>query len=185
MIDSKNYAEARICLQKVPEGPAELEMQKFINKREEKIVTILKMYPEPRPALIPILFELQRDYGWIPPMMVKIVAERLRIEPSEAYGVATFYSLMKTKRAGKYVIMICGTLSCELKGSAEVIKAAETALDIKVGETTKDGKITLKRVECLGYCDKAPVVQIDNSSYCEKVTPEEIVKIIKRLKNEF
>ena len=112
-------------------------------------------------ALLEILHDVQEKLGHVPEKALPIIAEALNLSRAEVYGVATFYHDYHLKPTGKHVIKICRAEACQSAGGFEVIAALEKALKIKRGETTKDGKITLEAVYCLGLCPMGPAALID------------------------
>jgi len=124
---------------------------------------IIARYPEgkQKSALIPLLHLAQAENGgWLSVEMMDYVASLLQILPVEVYEVASFYSMFNLKPVGNCVIEVCHTGPCWLNGAEEIIEYLESKLNIKSGETTPDGKFTIKRVECLADCDHAPVIQV-------------------------
>ncbi len=166
----------------VPEGPSAAAVAAAMQKHEAAIAELLTRYPESRAALLPTLHLLQPEFGWLPPSVQKAVAHRLHIAPGEVFRVVEFYTLFHGRPCGKRHVMVCGTLSCELGGANKVLKALEAELGIKAGETTPDGKVSIERVECLGWCDRAPVVQVNEDDYLDKVTPDQARDLARTLK---
>lgn len=115
--------------------------------------------------------------GYLTEDLMDAVAEYLGMEPIAVYEVATFYSMYELEAVGKHKICVCTNISCMLCGSDDVVKHLESRLGIKLGETSSDGRFTLKEVECLGACVDAPMFQIGDTYY-EKLTPETIDKIL-------
>lgn len=147
---------------------------------ERDIDEIVEKYPESRSALLPILHRIQAEAGWISPAAQSWAAERLDLAPAMVLGVVTFYTMYRTRPAGRHLIQLCRTLSCELRG-AEAIKAhIEQRLGIKAGETTSDGLFSLVEVECLGACGTAPAMMIDEE-YHEDLSIERVDEIIDAL----
>ena len=141
---------------------------------------ILADYKNSKGALIPVLQRIQDHYTYIPQEAVDMIAEAMNISPSEVYGVITFYTQFYTQPEGEYVIKLCRGTACHVKGSKSVLEAIEKKLGIKAGETSKDLKVTLKTVGCLGACALAPVMMI-NGSYYGKVSPQKIDRILEEL----
>jgi NADH-quinone oxidoreductase subunit E len=153
---------------------------KFSAESLEIVQKIIQRYPEGRQksALLPVLHIAQAEFGgWLSSESMNYVAELLNIKPIEVYEVATFYTMFNLEPVGNCVIEVCRTGPCWLNGAEEIIAYLEKKLGIKAGETTADGKFTIKLVECLAACGNAPVVQI-GLKYHENVTPEKIDKII-------
>jgi len=111
---------------------------------------------------------------------MQYVGELLSISPLRVMDVVSFYTLIPREKEGQYVIQVCATLSCSLMGADSIIRYLENKLAIRVGETTPDQRFTLKKVECLGSCGTAPVMQI-NDDYYENLTPAKIDEILQNL----
>jgi NADH-quinone oxidoreductase subunit E len=144
---------------------------------------IIKRYPEgkQKSALIPILHLAQAEFdGWLSPAVMDYVASLLSIKPIEVYEVATFYSMFNLKPVGKCLLEVCRTGPCWLRGADDVVTYLENKLNIKAGETTADGKFTLKTVECLGSCGSAPMLQC-GADYHENLTEEKLDVLIEKL----
>ncbi|EJG2272500.1 NAD(P)H-dependent oxidoreductase subunit E [Elizabethkingia anophelis] len=146
----------------------------------EQVNKIIARYPEGRQksALIPVLHIAQKEFGgWLDVPVMDYVAELLNIRPIEVYEVATFYTMFNMKPVGKYVLEVCRTGPCMLKGSDDILDHIRTTLNIKDGETTEDGLFTLKPAECLGACGYAPMMQL-GKFYHENLTKEKVDEII-------
>jgi NADH-quinone oxidoreductase subunit E len=144
---------------------------------------IIARYPEgkQKSALIPLLHLAQAEFdGWLSPKSMDYVASLLNIQPVEAYEVASFYSMFNLKPRGKCLIEVCRTSSCWLMGAEDIVDHIANKLNIKVGETTPDGKYTLKTVECLGSCGTAPMMQI-GADYYENLTFEKVNETLDKL----
>jgi NADH-quinone oxidoreductase subunit E len=115
--------------------------------------------------------------GWLTPQLMDAVAEYLEMPPIAVYEVASFYSMYELEPVGRHKICVCTNISCMLCGSDQVVDHLQKRLGIKLGETTADGRFTLKEVECLGACVNAPVMQIARD-YHERLTPELIDAIL-------
>ena len=141
---------------------------------------IIARYPEGRQksALIPVLHIAQAEFdGWLSPQVMDYVAAILGITPVEVYEVASFYSMFNLKPVGKCVIEVCRTGPCWLMGAEDIIKHIEKRLNIKAGETTPDGKFTLRGVECLAACGNAPMLQI-GQTYHEHLTYDKVDRLL-------
>lgn len=141
---------------------------------------LVARYPQgkQKSALLPVLHLAQDSFGgWLSSETMDYVAELLQIDPIEVYEVATFYSMYNSKPVGKYLFEVCQTGPCMAKGSDNIIDYIKEKLDIKVGETTKDGLFTLKTVECLGACGYAPMMQM-GKTYREHLTKERVDAIV-------
>jgi NADH-quinone oxidoreductase E subunit len=147
---------------------------------EKQVDEIVARYPEPKAAMLPVLWEVQHARGWIDGASEDWVAERLGVSSSHVHGVVTFYTMYKRKPSGKYHIQVCTTLSCMLRGCDDLVDHLQTRLKIKVGETTPDGRFSLVQVECLGSCGTAPMFQL-NDDYHENLTLETADDLLDRL----
>jgi NADH-quinone oxidoreductase subunit E len=147
---------------------------------EKTVDELVARYKEPRGALLPLLWKVQRQKGWIDGESEEWIGRRLGVSPAHVHGVVTFYSMYKQRASGKYHIQVCTTLSCMLRGSDNLVEHLERKLGIKVGETTPDGKFSLIRVECLGSCGTAPMFQL-NDDYYENLTLEKVDQLLDSL----
>jgi NADH-quinone oxidoreductase subunit E len=148
--------------------------------RERDLEALLSKYPNKMAATIPLLHLCQEQHGYISDDVVAWVAFRLDLPPAHVKGVVTFYTLFNQHPVGKHQVWVCKTLPCALRGSDDVLKRCEKRLGIHVGETTKDGKVTLRTAECLASCGTAPMMQVDKD-YHENLTPERVDEILTRL----
>lgn len=155
------------------------EVAEFSASVVEEMRSHLKKYPEDRSrsALIPLLFVIQRERGYIDNPGVNFLAQFLGLEVTDIWETATFYSMFNLHPVGKYHIQMCKTLSCKIMGEPDLTDHVCSKLGIKAGETTEDGKFTVTRVECLGSCGTAPMMQI-GFDYHENLTKEKLDKII-------
>src|SRR6185295_14724864 len=152
----------------------------FSPEIEAEIDRHLAKYPVMRSAILPLMFIVQRERGYLDPAGVAYLANRLSLRITDIWEVATFYSMLQTKPAGQYHIQICKTLSCKIMGEGKITEHVSKKLGIKPGETTADGKFSLSLVECLGSCGTAPMFQI-NFDYHENLTPEKVDQILDSL----
>ena len=136
-------------------------------------------FPEgARSATIPALRLAQEEYGWLPPEAIREVADALDLTPAYCHAVASFYDMFHLEPVGDHLVEVCTNLSCALVGAQRVVNAFESELKLHAGETTDDGKITFRTVECLGGCGYATVVAVD-SRYHQGVTPEDVPAILR------
>src|SRR6476659_10440619 len=147
-----------------------VEPATFSTAVEAEIDGHLAKYPVARSAILPLMFIVQRERGYLDPPGVSYLANRLGLRITDIWEVATFYSMLHTEPVGKYHIQICKTLSCKIMGEPRITEHVCAKLGIKPGETTADGKFTLSLVECLGSCRTAPMFQI-GFYYHENLTP--------------
>lgn len=141
---------------------------------------IITRYPSRRAATLPLLHAIQDKYNWLPYQAIEEAAEFLQLTPAQVLDTASFYEMFWLKPKGKYLIMVCQSISCELLGHDRLIEALEHKLGISVGETTADGKFTLMHAECLGSCGTAPCALV-NDRLCENLTVENLGQIIDSL----
>jgi len=153
------------------------------NLPRSEISEILKEFEPKRENLIPILLRIQGStpYNYIPGEAVKTVAKYVGATDSEVCGIITFYTMFSDKPRGLYLIRVCESAPCHVMGSTTVVAALEKILKIPVGRTTKDQLFTLELSSCLGLCDRAPVMMINDEIY-GNLTTEKIGKIIKEIK---
>lgn len=149
-------------------------------ERELELEKILARYPNRQAACIPVLHLCQEQNGWISDDVIKWVADRLGLSAAHVKGVVTFYTLFNQQPVGKHQVWVCQTLSCALAGSDRLLHHCEKRLGIHVGETTKDGKVTLRTAECLASCGTAPMMQVDKD-YHENLTIEQVDAILDKL----
>lgn len=143
----------------------------------------IKKYPEDRKqSAVMFALKLAQDQngGWLTTELMDAVSDYLKMPKVAVYEVATFYSMYEHKPVGKHKICVCTNISCMICGSGEIVDYLQDKLNIKMGETTPDNRITLKEVECLGACVGAPMLQV-GENYHENLTPEKIDNIIDQL----
>ena len=150
------------------------------DQARQRIRDLLNTYETRQSALIPALHIAQGDQGWLSEETQKDVAQVLELTPQTVREVVTFYTMFLQKPAGKYLLQVCRNLSCALRGGQRLAQQIEDKLQIKEGETTKDGKFTLIQVECLGSCGTAPVMMV-NDKYVEDLTPQALDKMLAEL----
>lgn len=155
----------------------------FSENAKKEIAAKIDQLPDRRSALIPALYIAQREFRHISPEVMEYLAAELSLPVSEVRGVATFYTMFNKEPVGKYHIQVCQNLTCSLLGAESLISQLEKKLGIACGQTTPDGKFSISRVECLGSCGTAPVMQI-NDDYYENLTAEKIDEILAGLDKE-
>ncbi len=158
-------------------------------KYSREIEKLLAKYPADRKqsAVMPLLHLVQRDNGFISKHAIDDIAEILEISTTEVASVIGFYTLYQDHPNGKYRFQICTDLPCALRGADQFLKDLCTALDIKPGETTKDGLITVEEVMCLAACDRAPMFQVQGKhgiEYHENQTVESAMKLVSKLREQ-
>jgi NADH-quinone oxidoreductase subunit E len=154
------------------------------DERERELSKIVARYPNKMAACIPVLHLCQEANGnWVSDDVIEFVAQKLELGAAHVKGVVTFYTLFNQSPPGRHQVWVCRTLSCALRGSGELIEHCEKKLGVHLGETTKNGKVTLRTAECLASCGTAPVMQVDRTYY-ENLTTEAVDRILDRLMNE-
>ena len=138
---------------------------------------IIARYPRPRSATIPLLHLAQQQDGYVTNDAMAHIGELVGATSAEVFGTASFYEMFKFEPVGKYLVNICGTMSCALLGAEELIHHAEHRLGVKLGGTTPDGNFTLERAECQAACTEAPCLQV-NYRYRYRVTIDEFDSLI-------
>ncbi|MBM3421542.1 MAG: NAD(P)H-dependent oxidoreductase subunit E [Bacteroidetes bacterium] len=131
-----------------------------------------------RASLMPILQGIVEKHNYLTDEAMVEVARELDISAAEVYGTASFYTFLDTVPRGKYVIRVCKTISCSMKGKGEIISTLENILKIRIGQTTSDKQFTLLETNCIGWCHKAPAILINDMPYTE-LTEEKVIEIIK------
>ena len=162
------------------EGPAFT----FTPERRRELDEIITNYPSDRKrsAVLAALYLVQDQAGYITANGMRHVAEILEMTPAEVEDVATYYVMFYKEKVGKYVLQVCRTLSCALMGAERVTEALSEKLGIKVGETDPSGMFTLLEFECLGACDRAPVVMVNNEHWHECLKPEDAARLVEAIK---
>ncbi|EPG76363.1 NADH-quinone oxidoreductase, E subunit [Leptospira fainei serovar Hurstbridge str. BUT 6] len=154
----------------------------FSQESEKRFGKLLEMFPDKRSVILPGLYLLQKEKGYVDREGMEYLAEKIGapISLAQVYGVATFYTLYNKKPVGKFHIQICGTSSCYIRGNDAIEKHICSKLGVKLGQTTSDKKFTVEEVECLGACGYAPMVQI-NEAYYENLTLEKVDELLQSL----
>jgi NADH-quinone oxidoreductase E subunit len=156
----------------------------FTPERRARLDEILTKYPpdRKRSAVLAALYLVQEQDGYLTASAMRHVAPILEMTPAEVEDVATYYVMFFRERVGKYVLQVCRTLSCALNGAERVTEALSEKLGIKVGETDPSGMFTLLEFECLGACDRAPIVMVNNELWHEQATPESCARLVDDIK---
>lgn len=144
---------------------------------------LLTRYPTRQAALLPTLRIAEEEFGALGPDELRYVADLMGLPAARVYGVFSFYTHFRRAGVGKYHLQVCSTLSCALRGSREIVERIRERLDIGPGETTEDGIFSLSKVECLGSCDTAPMLQL-NDDYHEGLTLEMVDALLNQLRDE-
>jgi NADH-quinone oxidoreductase subunit E len=139
-------------------------------------------YPTAEAVLLPALHIAQREWGgWLPEEAVEAVAAELELPAARVYGVVTFYDLFHQKPVGRHRLRVCNNLSCQLRGADEILELLRKELGVGEDEVTPDGRCSYVHFECLGSCDTAPMMMVDDE-YHENLTPDRVRRIVKGLK---
>ncbi|MBN2565639.1 MAG: NADH-quinone oxidoreductase subunit NuoE [Candidatus Eisenbacteria bacterium] len=131
-----------------------------------------------RGALIPLLQQVQAEIGYLPPPVMRRIAERVGVSPARVFGVATFYSQFRMEPVGRHIIRVCHGTACHVQGATAITEAICSELGVDEGGTTADRQFTVEAVACLGCCSLAPVIMIDDSTY-GRLTPDKARKVVR------
>lgn len=154
----------------------------MLSEEERKeIEEEFKIYPQKKAAAIEAMKVVQKHRGWVSDESLRDLSQLLGLSFEDLDGVATFYNLLFREPVGKHIILVCNSISCFVMGYNEILQALSDRLGIKYGETTKDGMFTLLPVPCLGTCDHAPAIMIDQDLHRD-LRPEDLGKILERYK---
>lgn len=136
-------------------------------------------YPESRGAVLPAIRIVQNEIGCVTDEALRDIAAELGVSDPEVFGTATFYSLIRRRRSGRHVISFCHNLPCTLMGAEPLIEHLRTRLGVEEGDVTADGRFSFQRIECIGRCDGAPAMLVDDD-YHGELTPEKIDAILEK-----
>lgn len=153
----------------------------FTPENETKFQNLLTKYETKRSVLLPALHLAQEQWGFISPQVMVYLAGKLDIPPAHVYEVVAFYTMFRKKDMGKYFLQVCNNISCTIMGSEKIIAAVKEELGIGLNEMTPDQMFSLVPVQCLGSCDTAPVLQV-NEDYFENLSPDTVKELIRKLK---
>jgi NADH-quinone oxidoreductase E subunit len=147
-----------------------------------EVQQLRERYPDGRSAVMGALrLAQERHGGWLPPEALREVADAMGLAPAQVQAVATFYDMYNLEPVGRHIVEVCTNLSCALVGAKQVVDAFEEQLGIPPGETSDDGEVTFRLIECAGGCGYAPVVVVD-SRYREPTRPEDVAEIVEELR---
>lgn len=159
--------------------------QKTDELNDQKKINQLKAFIQKNKGkkgyLIPILYEAQSLFGYLPPEIQKIVANEMDIAESEVMGVVTFYSYFRSQPVGRHMITVCMGTACYVRGAKKILEALQEKLGIKMGETTPDRRFSLGTQRCFGSCGMAPVMMIDDDSH-GRLSPSKLDQILEQYK---
>ena len=147
----------------------------------QAVAELSNHYPTREALLLPTLHMAQDHWGgWLPEDAIEAVAAELDLPPARVYGVITFYDLFHDKPVGRHRIRVCDNLSCTLRGAREILQAVQDELGVRQNEVTSDDRCSFVHFECLGSCDTAPMMMVDDR-YHENLTPEKAREIVRNL----
>jgi NADH:ubiquinone oxidoreductase subunit E len=150
-----------------------------MSSTQELIKELANKYGRSRENLLPIMQGVVEQEKYLSKNSMTEIAREMDIPAAEVYGTATFYSFLEVKKMGKFIIRICKTISCAMKGKNQVLFAIQDMLKIQIGETTPDGMFSLLQTNCLGLCHKAPAMLINHRVYTD-LTPEKVREILSK-----
>jgi NADH:ubiquinone oxidoreductase subunit E len=154
------------------------------DKQVQEIKDLAARYGNGRSALLPVLTAIQRKYAHISPFAQQVIADTLSIHPVEVHSVVSFYAFFNAEPKGKFVIRLSNDLPDMMAGQARVARQFEAELGIKMGETTPDGRFTLEWTPCIGMCDMAPSLLVNDEVYTD-VTPQMVHEILDKCRRRF
>jgi len=154
---------------------------RWSDRARREVEDAIARYPVKRSAVLPVLWIAQREWGWISSPALQLVAESIGLAEAEVFGIATFYTMFNLKPIGRHHLQVCMTLSCSLMGADRLFKHLEQKLGIGHGDTTPDGRYTLRRVECLAACGGGPCMQV-GFDYHENLTEDAVDALLEKLK---
>jgi NADH-quinone oxidoreductase subunit E len=149
---------------------------------QAEIQKVAKRYPESRSAVLPALRLAQEEHGWLSREALEEVGEALGLTPAYCMSIASFYDMFHLEPVGAHMVEVCTNVCCGLVNAQAVLEAFERELGVSPGETTGDGAVTLRAVECLGGCATPTVVAVDHR-YREWVTPDDVPAIVQELRD--
>ena len=150
----------------------------------DEIRAVARQYPDTRSAIMPALrIAQERHDGWLPPEAFEEVGEALDLTPAYCKSVASFYDMFHLAPVGRHLVEVCTNVPCALVGAQQVMEAFGRELGVRPGETTEDGEVTLRAIECAGGCGWGTVVAVDHR-YREPVRPEDVPAIVEELRAE-
>lgn len=153
----------------------------FTDEQKRRIDSICARYPVRRAAVLPVLWLVQEQEGWVSPEAMEAVASVLDISPAAVYEVVTFYTMFERKPCARHHVQVCRTIGCWLRGAKHLSQYLEKKLGIQPGEQTPDGRFKFSEVECLASCGTGPMMQVGND-YHENLTPDKVDQILAELK---
>jgi NADH-quinone oxidoreductase subunit E len=150
------------------------------NESIEFVKKELKRYETAHSAIIPSLFRVQKEKGWVPPEAVPFLSKLMGLPEAHINEVLYFYTMFNKKPVGKFHIQVCTNISCAMNGGRELTQALCKHYGVEEGQVSADGKVTISKVECLGSCGTAPMMQV-NDQYIENLTTETAIRKLKEM----
>ena len=147
----------------------------------DEIREVAALYPDRRSAVLPALLLAQQRHGWLSPDAFRDVADALDFTPAYCESVASFYDMFHRAPVGRHLVEVCTNICCGLRGAQDVLEAFQSELGIHAGETTDDGEVTLRAVECLGGCGWPTIVAVDHR-YRQNVTADDVPAILEEVR---
>lgn len=156
---------------------------KFSDQLEQRFATMVTHYPTRRSVLVPMLLYIQDELGTLTDEAIHEIAERVELSELEVRNVVSYYSMLRTRKIGKYNFQVCTNVSCLLRGGEEILEHCKRELGVANKGTTPDGLFTVEEVECIGACSWAPAMML-NYDFHENLTPEKIDQLIEGIKKK-
>lgn len=147
----------------------------------KEIDEIKVKYPDPKSALLPVLYIAQREFGWLSPEAMQCVAQTLSLPEAMVRGTASFYSMFKHRPLGRHLIQLCTNVSCMVLGAERLLDFLKTKYDVRPNDTTRDGRFSLVIMECIGACGTAPAMLV-NTDFYDNLTEQRIEEILSKYK---
>ena len=154
----------------------------WTEEEKKAMEAYVEQYPTADGAVMKGLWLAQRKYGWLPPEVIRLVAETIGLPYAKVYGVATFYTQYFKEEKGKYVFDVCTCFTCQVCGGYDLLHYLEEKLGVPKGGTTEDGLFTVQEAECLGACGSAPMLQVTNGPYVHNLTEEKVDAMLEALR---
>jgi len=166
----------------LPQGDIPASELVFTKEELTRIEEFKSRYPDAQGAVMWVLWLAQEKFTYLPPEVVRLVADTLELPYSHVYGVATFYTQYYKEKVGTHLLDMCTCFSCQVVGGYDMLHHVCDKLGIHAGETTDDGMFTVREAECLGACGSGPMLQVTNGPYVYNLTPEKLDTLLERLR---
>lgn len=146
----------------------------------QRVAELKALYPQPKAAIMPVLWMAQKKWGWLSENVMRYVASIMELPYSHVLGVATFYTMYFKKPMGKFHVQVCTNVSCMLRGGDEIYKQVCEKFGLSHNQTTSDGRISIEEVECMGACGGAPMIAV-NEDFYENISWQQIETLLEKL----